>query len=193
MPCRGRGVLRLSEDGGRTWIASRTFNLRPTTFTSAHDPPRRDSCHSGSVRCRAWLAALRWRIECRQDLTVRQTRAACHTLRDSKGGLSSRTGAAGRCPPPPGYCLLTAPGSLDASARMAMESASSWVAASTMTRTSGSGAEAQEHALGVPRHSAATASATAPAGRCASPVHAPTSALDERGECRPENADSNHA
>ena len=25
-PYRGRGVLRLSEDGGRTWIASRTFN-----------------------------------------------------------------------------------------------------------------------------------------------------------------------
>ncbi|AOZ73295.1 hypothetical protein BK816_08405 [Boudabousia tangfeifanii] len=26
LPYRGRGVLRLSEDGGRTWIASRTFN-----------------------------------------------------------------------------------------------------------------------------------------------------------------------
>ena len=25
-PYRGRGVLRLSEDGGHTWIASRTFN-----------------------------------------------------------------------------------------------------------------------------------------------------------------------
>ena len=25
-PYRGRGVLRLSEDGGRTWIESRTFN-----------------------------------------------------------------------------------------------------------------------------------------------------------------------
>ena len=25
-PYRGRGVLRLSEDGGRTWIASSTFN-----------------------------------------------------------------------------------------------------------------------------------------------------------------------
>ena len=25
-PYRGRGVLRLSADGGRTWIASRTFN-----------------------------------------------------------------------------------------------------------------------------------------------------------------------
>ena len=25
-PYRGRGELRLSEDGGRTWIASRTFN-----------------------------------------------------------------------------------------------------------------------------------------------------------------------
>ena len=29
-PYRGRGVLRLSEDGGRTWIASRTFN--PTHY-----------------------------------------------------------------------------------------------------------------------------------------------------------------